>query len=315
MESIAVGIDVSKDHLDVCLGSHQGSERFRVGNDAGGISKILARMPAGATAHFEATGGYERLAKRMLVAAGFEVRIHNPRRIRRFADVQGVTAKTDKLDARVLSQASMLNAPAPAKSCEQEELCDLSRTIQLLKKELAGHRKRRGAPVLSKTLQREFDRMIRVREKEILRMETLYRNAVKATSRCKAYELAQTVRCVGPALARVVSAEFPSDLSNWNKRQIASLAGVAPMDCSSGKTTKTSSVGRHGNVHLKAALYMPALVAVRREEWARILYAKLRAKAKSHRQSIVAVMRRLLIHVFAVLKRGSAWMPEPLSCT
>ena len=241
MKSISVGIDVAKDNLVFCVREGDTEELGKAKNDASGIRKLISRLPREAKVHVEATGGYERLVKRALVEAGFEVAVHNPRRIRRFADVQGVSAKTDELDASVLSQASVLKAPAPAKSSEQEELCDLSRLIQRLKKQLAGHRKRLGTPGLSKALQRELRRLIRTREREVERLEAQYVQLVKGSSRSKAYELALTVPCVGPALAQVTSAELPDDLTRWNKRQIASLAGLAPMDKASGKSRKPST--------------------------------------------------------------------------
>jgi len=311
MNSIAVGIDVSKARLEVCLASEGGVRRLAFFNDGPGIRELVATCPPGCAVHLEATGGYERPVRRALQASGFDVRVHNPRRTRRFADLQGVSAKTDRLDAEVLSQAGALKAPARPKSAEQEELCDLSRHVQTLKGELAGHRKRAQCFGLTNAMLANLRRLDRALAKEIARLEAQYESVVRKSSRARDYELAQTVPCVGPGLARVLSAELPEDLANWNGRQIGSLAGVAPIDDESGEKARPSRVGGNANARLKAALYMPAMVAVQRQEWAKGLYARLRAKGKVHRQAIVAVMRRLLMKVLAVLRRGSAWSAEP----
>ncbi len=111
---------------------------------------------------------------------------------------------------------------------------------------------------------------------------------------------------VGPVTACAVVAELPDDLSGVSTAQAAAYAGLAPLDDSSGKRDGPKTVGR-GNARLKAALYMPALGLVRRPGWARDLYTRLKDKGRRHQAAIVAVMRKLLTRVVAVLKRGTPW--------
>lgn len=312
MKSIAVGIDVSKETLDVFFTWEGKPKSFTLPNQESPIRKLAAQLPQGATINMEATGGYERKLKNILQQTGFDVRVHNPRRVRRMADVQGIGAKIDKLDAKVLAACGqMLKAPARAKTDEQEHLSDTSRIIQSLKDELTGHKKRLGKPGLSKSLIADLKRIISHREAEIKRLEAKYVAQVQQSSRAEMYALLRSVGDVGPCLGRVLSAELPDELSDWNARQLAALAGLAPMDHASGKSTRRSRTSSHGNMRIKAALYMPALCAKRHQPWARDMYARLRAKGKCHRLAMVAIMRKLLLMAVAVVKRGSAWMAEP----
>lgn len=306
MKSIAVGIDVSKDTLEVFA---QGVA-LQVKNDPEGIQRLLAILPPEASFNLEASGGYEREVKKALQESGRKVKVHNPRRIRRFADVQGYSAKTDRLDAKVLSQADNLKASS-GKDEEQEHLCDLSRYIQKLKERLAADRKTLKKSRLSPVVARHLKRQIAGYEKEIQSLEKEYVEKVKASSRASGYKMLLSVPCIGPVLARILSAELPKDFTGWDKRKIAAYAGLAPMDNASGSRTKTSRLARNANMHIKGGLYMPARAAAQKQPWAKDLYARLMARGKTTRQAIVAVMRQLLIRGFVVMRRGSAWQAEP----
>lgn len=147
-------------------------------------------------------------------------------------------------------------------------------------------------------------------EVRIRKMEKEFAQRVKKTALRTRYELAMSVPGVGPILSRVVTSELPDDLSPFSISQLTSYASVAPIDDSSGKQTKPARIQR-GNLHLKAALYMPALGCIQRQKWARELYARLMARGRKHEQAIVAVMRRLLIRILEVLKRGTPWVVKP----
>lgn len=229
MESIAtlVGIDVCKARLDVYIQAERGPCRYEFSNDAKGIQALLAIVPAGAVVAMEATGRYEAAVRHALQDAGFEVRVQNPRLVRRLAEGLGVKAKTDLIDAQVLARTAHLCAPNSPRSKSREALADLHRTIQAMKKERSGHLKRLGCPGFSATAAASLKRLIQALEREVATLEKAFVKAVKASEFARSYTLVLTIPGVGPALARAAVCELPEDLSGWSLRQIASYAGLA----------------------------------------------------------------------------------------
>lgn len=312
MDIVDVGIDVSKGTLEV--GTVRADGAFscaRRGNTPEGIAELVRRLPEGARVHLEASGGYERPLRYALLSAGIEVWSHNPRRVRRLADAKGFSAKTDRIDARVLCHGSELPRPTQARGPAEDELADFSRRIETVKEQAAAIVKRLQMSGLSEAFRDELEEQLRTRRSEILRMERAFERLALEGSGAERLELARSVPGVGPALSRTLAAELPEDLSGWNSRQIAAYAGLAPLDRASGQTVRTSRTGPHGNRWIRRALYMPSMSCLTKYDWAKDHYRRLRAKGRSHRQAQTALMRRLLLQVFAVLKRGSAWQPEP----
>jgi len=314
MESIAikVGIDVSKDSLDVCIGRSDGQKRYRFANSEQGVSQLAEVLGGGEyLIALEATGRYESLARHMLESAGFNVAVQNPRCVRSLAKGMGIQAKTDGIDARVLSQTAELCAKNEPRSKEREALGDLSRTIETMKKERSGHKMRLGVPGLSEAAAASILRIVRALDAEIKTLEKEFVRQIKGSSLWTSYKLVQTVFGAGPVLARIAVCELPENLEEWSGRQLASYAAVAPLDNSSGKRAGKARVGKHGNLHLKAGLYMPALSAVREGGWGRETYLRLCAKGLEHQQALIPVMRKMLLRIVCVMKRGSAWQPDP----
>ena len=134
---------------------------------------------------------------------------------------------------------------------------------------------------------------------------------VKESSLKERYELALTVPRVGVNLARVAICELPQDLERWSIRQISSYAGVAPLDDQSGRKNLPAKLPKHKNPHLKGALYMPAMGLIMHHPWAKTAYTRLRSRGLTHQQALIPIMHKLLFHLVAVLKRGSAWQAEP----
>ncbi len=300
-----IGIDVSKAHLDVSI--DQGKV-FRTPNTDEGFRQLLQKLPAESHVHLESSGGYERRVRRALRQAGHNVSTHDPLKVRRIAQAGPRRGKTDALDARLLSRAGSLLPAQPEKSPEREALCDLSRAIDSLKDDVAKLKVQSKAPELDPVVQEAYARVIRSTGLEIEKLEQEFKRRVKTSGQAERYKLALSVPGVGPSLARVAVSELPEELGTT--AQTASYAGVAPLDRQSGQTRQPSRIGR-GNSRLKAALYMPALSCVRRFDWAKDHYARLRARGRTHQQAMVAVMRRLLVRLAAVLKRGSPWQDAP----
>jgi transposase len=305
--SAEVGIDVSKPILDVSL---DGSKVFRVSNTQEGCEELVQRLPPGSRVHLESSGGYERLARKVLRQAGFQVETHDPLKVRRFAQSQGRNGKTDALDAKHLSTNGSRIKPQEEKSDLREQLCDFSRGIQELKATASQLKVRAARPGVHPHVRAALLESANAIHGQIQKLEREFVRKVKASPLKRQYELALTVPGVGPCLARVLVSELPEDLSKFTSQQITAYAGVAPIDDTSGSKKKPARI-RRGNAHLKAALYMPALSVLHSETWAREHYAKLRAKGKVHQQAAIALMRRLLTRIAAVLKRGSPWQGEP----
>jgi transposase len=302
-----VGIDVAKDMLDVSIDQ---AKPFRITNSEPGISKFIPTLPVGCVVYVEASGGYERLLRRMLNDAGITCVRHDPLRVRRLAQSQSINAKTDALDARILSSMGSKLPVREAKSKEKEDCTDISRAVEDLKAQAADLKKKARAPELEPGVKKSFLRVVKTLEKEATKLQEKFEIACKKCQEVQnRYELGQTVPGVGPNLARTCACELP-DLRGATTAQISAYGAVAPLDRSSGKKQGFTSLGR-GCVRIKRALYMPALSAVRHQVWATTLYKKLRKKGKSHQSAMIAVMRRLLVRIAAVLIRGSAWQPEP----
>ena len=302
-----VGIDVSKDELVTSLDQ---AKPFTLANTNEGCEQLAALLPKGAVVHVEATGGYERLVRRKLQEAGFKVVRHNPLKTRRMAQALGTRAKTDPVDAKVLCRFGAKLPEATSKSLETQQLADNSRAISTLQEIAAGLKKRMNLPEHDEYAKQLYKRQVQFIEAEIRQAEKDFQSRVKATSSAEHYKLAMSVPAIGKVTARVMICELPQDFQERSSAQIASYSGVAPIDDSSGKRTGKARLGRV-NSRLKKALYMPAICAIKSQHWARDIYSRLRAKGKSHQTAIVAVMRRLLIRVLAVLKRGSPWKDEP----
>jgi transposase len=302
-----VGIDVSKDEL---FASVDEGKPKRFSNCESGCDSLKDFLPEGSVIHVEATGGYERLVCRQLRKGGFKVHVHNPYKAKRMAQGIGKKAKTDPVDAIGLSTHGHLLPDQEPKSPLREDLTDISRTIDSLKSVIADLKKQVQKPLLDQDAKAALEASAKDLAKRIAALEKRFLVRVKASETISLQlELARSVPTIGPAAARACVCELPQDLTERTAAQISSYAGLAPIDDTSGKKAKPARIGR-GNLHLKGAFYMPAMCAISRYAWAKDIYARLRAKGRTHQQAIVAVMRRLLVRVVSVLKRGTPWKDE-----
>jgi transposase len=305
-----VGIDVGKATLFVSIDE---KTPFEIANEKKACLALAGRLPAKAEVHLEASGGYDRTVRRALEEAGFEVRVHNPYKARCMARARSSGAKTDKIDAKHLSQTGQLLPVKAAKSEEREGLADQSRALESLRASASSYRLKLAQPELDPEAKAVYAGVVEDFEARIEKLEKAIEQRLKNSSMASDYALLLTVPGVGKAIARVCLAELPEDLRERTPAEIASYAGLAPLDNSSGTYTGKSRIGT-GNVHLKAVLYMGALSLCRNQAWARDHYDRLRAKGKHHLTAIIAIMRRLLMRIVAVLKRGTPWqevVPRP----
>lgn len=297
-----VGLDVAKLTLEPHLAGHCQS----LTNDAKGHAKLCKLLDGQPHAHVvcEATGGYEQPVVRALQSAGVPVSIVEAGRVRYFARAQGQRAKTDTIDAAVLSAYGSAFRPAPSlpASPQQQQLAELTQRrrqlIQLLTNERnhAEHYhdafRLRQARQLSKVLEKQIEQC----DKSIAALI-----AADAQLAHKATRL-QAIPGVGPVVAATVLAEMP-ELGQLNRQTAAALAGVAPYNRDSGSQSGVRHING-GRRAVRAALYMATLSAVRYDRILKAFYQRLCAAGKKPLVAMTACMRKLIILMNHLLKKN-----------
>jgi len=297
-----VGLDVAKLSLELHLAGHSHS----LTNEAKGHAKLLKHLRAHPGAHVvcEATGGYEQPVVRVLHAAGIPISILEPGRVRHFAKAQGLRAKTDPIDAAVLTAYGMTFQPTarPPASPQQQQLADLATRRRQLIHTVVTERNRaehytdplcvRQARQLHKALKKQIEQCDQAITQLI---------AADAVLAHKAKRL-NAIPGVGPVVAATVLAEMP-ELGQLTKRTAAALAGVAPYNRDSGgqKGVRHISGGRRP---VRCALYMATLSAVRYDRILKEFYLRLLAAGKKPLVAMTACMRKLIILMNHLLKNN-----------
>jgi len=302
-----VGIDVAKDRLDVHL--RPSGEALAVGRDAAGLALLVDRLAASAPqlVVLEATGGFEVAVAAALVAARLPLAVVNPRQIRDFARATGRLAKTDRLDAAAIARfaEAIRPAPRPIPDAAARALGKLvARRRQVV--EMSGSERQRRRQLQEPRLVRRVEAHLAWLQKELSEIETDLDDAVRASPAWRATEdLLASVPGIGKTSARTLIAELP-ELGSLDRRKIASLVGVAPVNRDSG-TLRGRRMILGGRASVRKALYMPTLTAIRRNPAIRALYARLIARGKPAKVAITAAMRKLLTILNAILKSQSPW--------
>jgi transposase len=306
MTETNIGIDISKDHLDV----HRlpGDERRRFDNSKAG-HKALIRWIGDTPARvvYEPTGYYHRALERALAAAGMPIAKVNPRQARRFAEATGNLAKTDALDAAMLTRmGAVLSLEArPVPSAIINDLRDLRTARNALIKDQVAAQTRAKAITLP-LLKRQNAARLKQIEAQRKAIDAEINTLIQGDP-----DLAQrfAILCSIPGIAEVSAAmlliEMP-ELGSLDEKQVAALAGLAPIARQSGNW-KGKSFIRGGRQQVRQGLYMPALVAIRFNADLKAKYEQLIKAGKAPKQAITAVMRKLIILANALLKKGRKW--------
>ena len=304
-----VGIDVSKDHLDVAV--RPTSEVWEVANDTAGVEALCERLKGLSVELIvlEATGGYESAAVAALGSAGLPVVVVNPRQVRDFAKATGKLAKTDSIDAQMLALFAERVRPeirelTSEAAQELEEL--LARRRQILEMVQAERNRlehARGA------VRRDVTEHIRYLEKRLVRVDSDLEQRIRESPFWRAKEdLLRSVPGIGPVVSRTLIAELP-ELGRLSRQEIAALVGVAPLNRDSGRWRgKRSTWG--GRASVRAVLYMAAVVASRRNAAIRQFYLRLRGAGKPAKVALVACMRKLLTILNSMVRKNRPWCPE-----
>lgn len=304
--ALFVGIDVAKAHLEVAV--RPTGEQWTSPNDDPGIAAALTRLQAlqPALIVLEATGGWELPVTGTLGAAGLPVAVVNPRQVRAFAKATGRLAKTDRLDAHVLAQFAEAVRPTPRplpETAAQDLQALLTRRRQLIDM-LTAERNRlsrasaRVRPDIRAHITWLEQRLGSVDEElaAMIRHSPLWREQD---------DLLQSAPGVGPVLAATLLAGLP-ELGTLNRRQIAALVGVAPLNQDSG-TLHGKRMVWGGRAAVRAVLYMGALVATRCNPVIKAFYQRLRQAGKLPKVALTACMRKLLTILNAMLKHRTPW--------
>ena len=301
-----VGIDVSKAWLDVA--TWPVGEAVRFANDGAGWKELVGRLRRQRVAAIglEASGGYERGVLRALVDAGLPARRVNPYRVRQFAQACGVLAKNDRLDARAIARftASVPQRPV-LRSRAAEALAELVTARRQLRDELtrAGNQSEQAGQAVVRRLAARRARRL---EADLLLLDKAIAAAVAADQDMAGKNrLMQSVPGVGPVFAHSLLALMP-ELGRLTGRQAASLLGVAPFDCESGgfKGQRRIFGGRR---NLRDVAYMAALVASTHNPALKAFKDRLRAAGKKPKVVLVAVMRKLIVTLNAIIRDNQPW--------
>ncbi len=307
-EPTYVGIDVSKDSLDLAVHGHHEVRRFA--NTTTGIGNVVRYL----TGHgevlvvMEATGGLEISLAGALGEAGMPAAVVNPRQVRQYARSTGRLAKTDVIDARILADFAAAVRPEP------RTLADIQ-TLEL--REMLARRRE-----LSEMITAEKNRLQRVRsplredirahiawlEKSLADMNSRLERFIESSPMWREKDdLLKSVPGSGPVLASTLMAELP-ELGTLNRKQIAALVGVAPFNRDSGKMRGRRSCWG-GRARVRVALYMATLVATRYNPVIGAFYRRLCEAGKAKKVAITACMRKLLTIVNAMVKHHTIWHP------
>jgi transposase len=306
---VFVGIDVSKDRLDVHV--EPSGEAFIVANDVEGVAALIARLKglSPEVVALEATGGFETVAAGQMAAAGLSVVVINPAQVRAFANAVGQRAKTDPIDAAVIARFVQAVRPVVRPLADEETrlLADfVARRRQIL--QMLGAEKQRLGRAVAPGLKKSLQRLIRALRKELDQVDGDIDQAVRSSPVWRRKEdLLQSVPGVGKVVARTLLAEMP-ELGQLDRRQAAALAGLAPFTRQSGKWRGKSFIGQ-GRSSVRSALFMASLSAARHNPALRDFHQRLIAAGKPKMVAIVAVARKLLTTLNAILRDQKPWQP------
>jgi transposase len=302
-----IGIDVSKAELVVAV--HPSGETWTSATTPTAIDTLIRRLQALTPQLIvvEATGGYEAAVVAAAGAAGLPIVIVNPRQVRAFAQAVGRSAKTDAIDAALLAEFGARVQPEvrPLPDAATTALAALvTRRRQLL--EMLGAERNRLPQATTAPIRRELRAHIRWLERRVTDVDHDLDTAIQSSALWRVQDdLLQSVPGVGPAVSRTLLAELP-ELGRLDRRTIAALVGVAPFNQDSGQRRGQRHIWG-GRTTVRQVLYMAALVGMRYNPRLKAFYQRLRAAGKPAKVALVALMRKLLTILNAMVKHQTAW--------
>ena len=311
MKKVFIGIDIAKDTIDISV--LPSGESWTVGTTPTELPETVDRLAALKPTNIvmEATGGYETRLAASLATAGLPVAVVNPRQVRDLARALGILAKTDAIDAHVLALFAEKVQPEcrPLPTDDEHALKELlTRRRQLVDMRTAESNRRQQ--IVSKQVYESITTLIESINHEIDVIEHEIDNRIKSSPVWRAKDkLLQSVPGIGKTTASMLIVALP-ELGHLNRRQIASLAGLAPMNRDSG-TFRGRRMITGGRALIRAGLYMPILSAVRYNPKIKPFYDRLIAAGKLEKVAITACMRKLLTMLNAIVRENEPWHSIP----
>jgi transposase len=302
-----VGIDVCEATLDVCAMPQE--IKISVDYTSEGLTLLISRLKEinPQVIVLEATGGLEIPVAVQLSDAGLPVAVINPRQIRDFARAMGILAKTDRIDAHVMARFAQAVRPQsrPMPSEQQQVLNEMVARREALIQMHTAESNRLGRS-RSETVRTNIMAHLQWLEAQLKDINGHLSTTIKQTPVWREKEtLLRSVKGVGPILAYTLLAHLP-ELGTLNRREIASLAGVAPINRDSGTMRGRRTIWG-GRASVRPVLYMSTLAAIRVNPAIRCFYQRLRNSGKTPKVAITACMRKLLTVLNAIIKTGLPW--------
>jgi transposase len=298
--SVYAGLDIAKASLQL----HLQSKSYDLSNTAGGHRQLIKRLAATPGIHVicEATGGYERAVVAALQATAIPVSVINPARVRQFARASGELAKTDPIDALMLTAFGQAFAPEPTPPRSATEITMaalVARRAQLLELHVA--ERQRADTCAEQALRKLFTAWLAQIEKQIAKVEALIEELLaQQTALASRVQRLEEITGVGRITAVTVLATIP-ELGQLNRRQAAALAGLCPYNRDSGQWAGKRCISG-GRAEVRRALYMAALSASRSNHLLKPFYDRLIAAGKPGKVALTAVMRKLIVLMNHLLK-------------
>jgi len=309
VNNVFIGIDIAKNTIEISV--RPSGEHWSASTEPDVLIRTVDRLAAlePATIVMEATGGYEARVASLLSTAGLPVAVVNPRQVRDFARAAGILAKTDAIDARVLALFAEKMKPEcrPVPSEDEQTLKELiSRRRQLVDMRTAELNRRQQT--ISPQVYKSISTLIESINQELDTIEREIKTRIKADSAWRAKDkVIQSAPGIGETTASMLIAEMP-ELGTINRRKIASLGGLAPMNRDSG-TFRGRRMITGGRSSIRAGLYMPMLSAIRCNPQIKTFYNRLIADGKPKQVAITACMRKMLTMLNAMIRDNQPWHP------
>jgi transposase len=309
MEARYVGVDVSKDRLDVHV-LPEGAA-FAVARDGKGLAELVERLSALQPQRIavEATGGFETIVAAALAGASLPLVIVNPAQVRHFAQALGRRAKTDPIDASMIARFVEATKPDLRELPDEatQLLADLVARRRQIIEMIVAERNRECVAV--RRIRKSIARLIAALEKELSEIDAEIDASVRGSPAWREKEdLLASVPGVGPITARTLIAELP-ELGTLDGKRIASLAGLAPFTRQSGQWTGKAMIAG-GRKSVRSALFLASLVACRHNPVLKAFRQRLIDAGKAKMLVVIAAARKLLTILNAILRDKQPWRPE-----
>jgi transposase len=304
-----VGVDVSKQRLDVAV--LQTDAEFQVGNDEAGWAELIERLKGHKVKAIglEPSGGYERQLAKALRKAGLPVRLVNPYRLRQYARALGRLAKNDRIDAALIAR---FTAELPTREPRHDPLIEQMAELVVARRQLTQDKVRLGnrlEQMRDPTLRRMTRQRLQRIEAEKLLIDKRLAQIVASDPNLAAKDrLIQSFHGAGPVLSYTLLGLVP-EIGEVDRRELAALVGVAPFDDDSGKRGGKRHIWG-GRAEVRNVAYMAALTAARSNPILKAFRQRLIANGKTPKEVIVAVARKMLAIIIAMLRKGEEWNPE-----